>query len=132
MSNEQGYWQSVLAEVLNKGQPEYTFLYTSLGPAEREEAGYKAIPENRQPKRDRIVLEGEFEGIYLTPREGDCLRALVGGRTLKAVARDLDLSHRTVEFYLKNLKAKFGCASKGALLELIASTELLSVLGDES
>lgn len=130
MSNQQSYWQSVLAEVLNKGQPEYTFLYTSLGPSEREEAGFKAAPENRQPKRDRMTLEGEFAGIYLTPRECDCLRALAGGRTLKMVARDLALSHRTVEFYLKNLKAKFGCASKGELLTLIAETDLLSALGE--
>ena len=128
MLKQSDYWQVVLAEVLNKGKLDYTFLYTSLGPAEREEAGFRAVPENRQPKRDRMVLDGEFSGIYLTPREVDCLNALASGRTVKIVARELELSHRTVEFYLKNLKIKFGCATKGELLALVAATDLLATL----
>ena len=128
MLKQSDYWQVVLAEVMNKGKLDYTFLYTSLGPAEREEAGFRAVPENRQPKRDRMVLDGEFSGIYLTPREVDCLNALASGRTVKIVARELELSHRTVEFYLKNLKIKFGCATKGELLALVAATDLLATL----
>jgi DNA-binding CsgD family transcriptional regulator len=129
MIKQQSYWQVVLAEVLNKDNIDYTFLYTSLGPAEREESG--SLAENRKPKRERIELEGEFSGIYLTPRECDCLHALASGRTVKTVARELELSHRTVEFYLKNLKTKFGCASKCELLALVAEADLLSTLNPE-
>jgi DNA-binding CsgD family transcriptional regulator len=131
MLKQQSYWQVVLQEVLNKDQPEYTFLYTSLGPPEREEAGFSAMPQHRQPKKDRIVLDGEFSGIYLTARECDCLRVLADGRTLKVAARELALSHRTVEFYLKNLRAKFGCATKGELLALVAEADLLSMIADK-
>ena len=128
MLKQKSYWQGVLAEVLNKGNLDYTFFYTSLGPAEREEAGFHGYSQKQEPKRDRVVLDGEFSGIYLTPREVDCLNALATGRTVKMVARDLDLSHRTVEFYLKNLKTKFGCATKCELLAMVAEADLLSTL----
>ena len=128
MLKQKSYWQVVLAEVLNKGNMDYTFFYTSLGPVEREESGFQGYSHKQQPKRDRVVLDGEFSGIYLTPREVDCLNALATGRTVKVVARDLDLSHRTVEFYLKNLKTKFGCATKCELLAVVAEADLLSTL----
>lgn len=124
MNKARSYWQGILDEVLNKGDLNYSFLYTNLGPEDRGE-----LEENtRDTKRDRVYLNGEFSGIYLTPRECDCLYALASGRTVKTVARELYLSHRTVEFYLKNLKAKFGCSNKGELLALVAETDLLTFL----
>lgn len=124
MNKNRSYWQGILNEVLNKGNTNYSFIYTSLGPEDRDNLGANA-PD---PKRDRIYLTGEFSGIYLTPRERDCLCALASGRTVKTVARELNLSHRTVEFYLKNLKAKFGCANKGELLALVAEADLITYL----
>lgn len=128
MIKSHSYWQIVLAEVLNKNNIDYTFLHTNLGPIERVVPDRRFCPEPAEPRRARIELDGQFSGIYLTPREYDCLTALATGRTVKVVARELDLSHRTVEFYLKNLKTKFGCASKGELLALIAEADLLSTL----
>ncbi len=124
MNKTRSYWQGILDEVLNKGNINYAFLYTNLGPEDRDALGQNA----RDPKRERIYLNGEFSGIYLTPRESDCLCALASGRTVKTVARELKLSHRTVEFYLKNLKAKFGCSNKGELLALVAEADLITFL----
>ncbi len=118
------YWQGILNEVLNKDDLNYSFHYTNLGPENRDDLDNNL----RDLKRDRIYLTGEFSGIYLTPRECDCLCALASGRTVKTVARELKLSHRTVEFYLKNLKAKFGCANKGELLALVAEADLIAFL----
>jgi DNA-binding CsgD family transcriptional regulator len=131
MQKHKGYWQVVLAEVLNKDNHDHSFLYTNLGSDENGGAEFENDSMKRGPKRDRVVLDGEFSGIYLTPREVDCLSALASGRTVKHVARDLELSHRTVEFYLKNIKAKFGCTTKGELLAIVAEADLLSSLNQE-
>jgi DNA-binding CsgD family transcriptional regulator len=42
-------------------------------------------------------------------REEECLLLLSTGKTAKVIARDLGLSHRTVEYYISNMKKKVGC-----------------------
>lgn len=44
----------------------------------------------------------------LTPREMDVLTALVAGRSNKEIARDLGISHRTVEVHRASLMARLG------------------------
>lgn len=116
------YWQQVLQEVLHKGLTDFCFLYTNLGPDRSEECD-RDLDDTL--KRDNVALDGAFAGIYLTPREYDCLRVLREGKTIKEIARDMGLSPRTVEFYLKNLKVKFGCKSKTELLALVARSNML-------
>ena len=45
----------------------------------------------------------------LSLRERQCLHYLLEGNTAKEIARYLDLSYRTVEEYIANLKEKSGC-----------------------
>lgn len=54
--------------------------------------------------------------IFLTPREKECLHWYRLGKTAKETARILNLSPRTVEGYLDNIKRKFGCRYKRDLL----------------
>lgn len=58
------------------------------------------------------------EGETLTKRELDCLIQLSKGNTAKETARALNISHRTVETHLGNIKLKFNMQKK---------TEVLSV-----
>ncbi len=44
----------------------------------------------------------------LTPREMDVLTALVAGRSNKEIARELGISHRTVEVHRASLMARLG------------------------
>ena len=55
----------------------------------------------------------------LTPREEQCLQLYRLGKTAKETARILSLSPRTVEEYLDNIKAKYGCRFKRELLAVI-------------
>lgn len=126
MLKQKNYWQVVLAEVLNKESLDYNFVYTNMGPVEDLKSNRFGSEAQANYRRVRVELDGEFSGIYLTPREVDCLVVLSTGCTVKFAARELNLSHRTVEFYLKNLKAKFGCATKGELLAIVAEADLLS------
>jgi len=52
----------------------------------------------------------------LTTREKECLFYTLRGKTSKAVARALDISQKTVEFHIANLKNKFCCFSKTELI----------------
>lgn len=62
----------------------------------------------------------------LTNQERRCLQLLLQGSTAKEMAFSMELSPRTVEFYLENLKNKFRCSNKG---ELFLVAKRLSELG---
>ena len=70
-------------------------------------------------------LGEEYEGVYFTKREGECLVYMLEGNTIVATAKILGLSSRTVEFYVKNMKMKIGVTTKFQLLEKIKITDFL-------
>lgn len=90
-----------------------------------QELGKRQAPIKVPTKKQytRTFLGPEFPGIYLTGREEECAILLLQGLTLKEVAKQLRLSPRTVEFYLKNIKSKLNCRTKFQMLRsLILST----------
>lgn len=63
-------------------------------------------------------IPGTFlQNVYLTQREEHIVRHLVRGKTAKEIARVMNLSPRTVEFYLINIKNKMGVVNKSDLIE---------------
>lgn len=52
----------------------------------------------------------------LTPREREVVSLLVEGKTSKEIARQLSLSHRTIEVYRARLLKKYGVSTTAALL----------------
>ena len=76
----------------------------------------KEIPKTFLKKlgmRDEVE---KFSSLSL--RERQCLKLLVEGHSAKESALSLELSPRTVESYLENIKNKLGCISKKELLVL--------------
>lgn len=61
----------------------------------------------------------------LAPREVECIIYILRGKTSKQIARILELSHRTVEFYIGRLKNKLDCHTKSELIEKILSGRLI-------
>lgn len=57
------------------------------------------------------------DSVYLSKRETQCLYYLVRGKTNKGIANKLDISTRTVEHYVENIKYKMGVFSKSELIE---------------
>lgn len=47
-----------------------------------------------------------YSNIYLTKREIKIILLLMAGNTLTEIALKLNLSNRTIEFYIKNIKVK--------------------------
>jgi DNA-binding NarL/FixJ family response regulator len=54
----------------------------------------------------------EFIGKKLTPRENQVCNLVVGGKTNKGIAFDLEISEKTVEKYLYNIFQKFDIGSR--------------------
>jgi len=64
----------------------------------------------------------------LSSRERDCLRLLLRGNSAKDTATELNLSPRTVEFYLGNVKNKLNCNGKRELCSIGREFENLGLL----
>jgi DNA-binding CsgD family transcriptional regulator len=68
-------------------------------------------------------LGSKYGGLYFTKREAECMMWLLKGKTINGVAAALNLSPRTVEYYIKNMKIKIGCRTKFELIDLVHSSE---------
>lgn len=55
----------------------------------------------------------------LTNKEKECAKFLINGCSAKEVARLLNISNRTVEFHLSNIKTKLGCRNKAQLIKTL-------------
>ncbi len=88
---------------------------------------YSNIFLNRNKKRS-----GKQNAVLfnLSSRELDCIRWLLKGKTVPEIAIILDISHRTVEKFILNLKTKLGCYSLfqlGIKIYLLGLNNLFSV-----
>ncbi|MBN2690051.1 MAG: helix-turn-helix transcriptional regulator [Gammaproteobacteria bacterium] len=58
---------------------------------------------------------GELKGIVLSGRELDCVLHILQGHNTKETADQLNISPRTVETHLSNIREKLNCSSKTAI-----------------
>lgn len=64
----------------------------------------------------------------LSNREKQCLYCVLKGKTAKETALLLSLSHRTVEYYLENVKGKLNCQNKRELFTMAQTLQRLELL----
>ncbi len=55
---------------------------------------------------DRFYLLSESDSLYLTQKQAECAAYFIEGATAKQCAKALNISYRTVEGYLKDIKEK--------------------------
>lgn len=60
---------------------------------------------------------GSLRNSLVTSREKDCLSLIARGYTMKNAAKKLNISHRTVEQHLRNIKEKLNLNTKNELVE---------------
>ena len=70
-------------------------------------------------------LGNKFKNIHFSKREAECMSLLLRGRSIKGVAKKLAISHRTVEFYVRNMKRKLNCKTKYELIDLVIDSDFL-------
>ncbi len=78
--------------------------------------GFLTSPEEKKDKSSRSL---NLAGVLLTPREEETLQWMVKGYSAKMIAKELSISHRTIEDYQRQLKEKFNVSSKQALLKKV-------------
>lgn len=68
---------------------------------------------------DPEVLLSYVNGIYLTKREIEILRYTVRGYTAKKISLMLQISSRTIEQHIANVKNKLGVSNKSELIDML-------------
>jgi DNA-binding CsgD family transcriptional regulator len=61
-------------------------------------------------------VQSEHNPFHFSKREKECIFYLLRGKTTKQTSEILNLSKRTVDYYIENIKNKTGCRSKSELL----------------
>ena len=122
------YWEKILDECLNKDNPSYDFLFTSM----KEQ---KTDTSNKQKNKSKTSMKkyylgDDFNNTYLTEREAQCMSCLIKGFTLQETAIKFDLSPRTVEFYVKNIKKKLSCHSKSTLIGKVMESDFVKYVDE--
>jgi two-component system response regulator FixJ len=85
---------------------------------------HRALELDAQQRRSREA-EAEVERNLdaLTPREREVLEKLLEGKVNKVIARELDVSTRTVEIHRSRVLHKMGVANVSQLVRLVLSSE---------
>ncbi len=117
------YWQSVINEIFNQYADDYPFHFTNIYERHRDGDAETSDSTVVREKPVKHVLNAD-KGWYLTGRELQCIIGFMDGMTIKKVASTLSLSPRTVEFYLKRIKDRFGCRTKIELLNILRQFDL--------
>lgn len=79
-------------------------------------------------KQFGYILEDNHILEHLTNREAECLFFLLRGKTSKSIATLLNLSVRTVEYYIENIKNKMRCNGKEELIEKAINEGYLNII----
>ena len=67
----------------------------------------------------KITLNISGIDCSFSMREMECLISTIKGKTSKEIGRKLDLSPRSVEKYIDNIKEKMGCTSRGQMMDKV-------------
>ncbi len=111
-----GYGKTLIAEAANH--------LVTLPPKMRvhfPDEEEKIIHANLLPKN--YVIHLNKKDIFFTVKEAECLKYLSMGYDLKGVGKMMNISSRTVEFHLNNIKVKTGVNTVSKLLVLLNSLD---------
>ncbi|MDQ3239769.1 MAG: LuxR C-terminal-related transcriptional regulator [bacterium] len=89
-----------------------------------EEKGKKIISCG---EGDQLSNESKILTAKLSKKESEISMLLVKGKTAKEIARVLNLSYRTVEHYIENVKSKFGVKRKAHLISFLLQLPQVSI-----
>jgi len=85
-----------------------------------------ALQQSRKQIEHQQALAGQRQRIaQLTPREREIMQLMLAGHPNKVIARQLDISHRTVEVHRSNIFQKTGTSTLLELAQLAADCGLL-------
>lgn len=71
----------------------------------------------------KYSLGESMTSIYFTQREAECVMAIMQGKTMLETGASLQLSPRTVEYYLDRIKRKLNCRKKSDIIKIVSQTD---------
>lgn len=121
------YWTIILEEVHNYESQHYHCRYSNLQETDIfvEKMEEEQIKRTPQPPKITYSLPAPFSHLHLTEREAECIFCLQQNHTIKSTGVLLNLSARTVEFYLNNIKSKMQLRTKIELLNHLQNMDFL-------
>lgn len=117
------FWNNILNNVINKKNDKNNKKNKDKELSVHDNANIAQQIEYNAKKN--YYLGSKYQDIYFTQRETECMIMLIKGKTINKIAKELQLSPRTIEFYLKNMKNKIGCRTKFELIEQILESDFL-------
>jgi DNA-binding CsgD family transcriptional regulator len=123
------YYKDKTAGLIKKAtKVKYSDEYFSLPKGTRL---FNCMPNSYQHKSTlkhmiikRAHVSTPFGEVCLSKREFDCLKYAVKNYTFKEIGKFLNLSPRTVETYVNNLKYKLKCDTRAQLVDNISRLDL--------
>ena len=84
---------------------------------------------NKSDQNRSYTLTTSSDGrCQLSNRELECLFFLIRGKSAANIAATLEISKRTVEYYIENIKNKLGCISKTELIEKAIDNNFIDMI----
>lgn len=73
---------------------------------------------NKSKKIDRVIVFHKTTNmpVHLSRQQSKCLTLLLKGNSAKEIAKQMKLSHRTVEHYLERIRTILGCSSNKEMI----------------
>ncbi|EIJ42978.1 response regulator [Beggiatoa alba B18LD] len=88
----------------------------------------QAIAYDTEIRRESMERENVMKKVEtLTPREHQVMLKLVEGKSSKVIARELDISHKTVEIHRGRIMEKMDAASVVELVRMIIGTGIVTI-----
>lgn len=119
------FWGAIVDEIQNKSKR--SFISTSIS----NKKGPPLSKRGRLVSKEKHFIGDEYPNVYFTEREAQCMLNFLDGRTMKKAAEKMQLSPRTVEYYLKTMKLKLNCKNKFDLIKKVANTNFLESYSKE-
>ena len=125
------YWNMVVHEVVNRHASTASFCFTHRLPESGGGGSSSSAKKKKRPSTKKSYSLGpKFPGISFTEQEAACMKLALKGKTIAGIGAALDLSARTVEFYLLKMRRKLNCATKSELVEKVTSSDFLKNSGE--
>lgn len=88
----------------------------------------KGVNQKKNSLFQYSYIIGQKPGFNLTGRQSECLFFTLRGKTCKEIGKILNLSPRTIECHMEDLKAKFICKTRNELIDKAISQGFLYVI----
>lgn len=124
LDNYTNYFKLKAHKLISAAEKSKIILPHSLQDEYQEAFARAKIHQDISNHKSYFIEQLQIAGldVSFTPREIDCIHLLLKGLTAKGIAKRLNLSPRTVESYIENIKTKTQCHSKEQLLDMLAES----------